>query len=58
MKPDPTISTFPAARKSCSAEASRSAELDRLRRLSVEERIREALSIQQKLHGFKPHPKA
>jgi hypothetical protein len=57
MKTEPKLSTFPAARKSGSAGASLVAELTRLRGMSVEERIREALSIQQKLQGFKPHPK-
>lgn len=48
--PDP----FPPSRRSVSAEASRVAELARLRSMTVEERIRLALSLKQQLTGFKP----
>jgi hypothetical protein len=45
---------FPAARPSSSAEASKAAELARLRSMTVEERMRMALSIHRQLAGFSP----
>ncbi|MCC5842642.1 MAG: hypothetical protein JJU05_00175 [Verrucomicrobia bacterium] len=45
---------FPASRPSISAEASRVAELSRIRSMSVEERMRLALSLHQRLRDFKP----
>ncbi|MDA3874818.1 MAG: hypothetical protein PF795_12770 [Kiritimatiellae bacterium] len=55
MDPKPTNDSVVApARRSFSAEASRQAELDRLRRMSVEERILEALNMTQRYAWLKP----
>jgi hypothetical protein len=41
---------------SASANASRRAELERLQRMSIEERILAALSVRDRLAGLKPSP--
>jgi len=43
---------FPKKRRSSSAEASRAAEVKRLRGMSVEQRIKEALSLDRRFRGF------
>jgi hypothetical protein len=50
-----TIDDFPKARASVSADASRAAELARLRAMTVEERMRLALSLYKQFSGLKPH---
>ena len=47
-------SDFPKARPSASADASRAAELVRLRSMSVEARIKEALSLEARFRGILP----
>lgn len=51
----PPSSTFPKARPSASADASKAAELARLRAMTVEERMRRALHLGKTLAAFKPH---
>lgn len=51
----PPTSVFPKARPSSSADASREAELARLRAMSVEDRMRLALSLHKQFSGLKPH---
>jgi hypothetical protein len=46
---------FPAVRPSASADASRAAELARLRAMTVEERVRLALSLHKQFSGLKLH---
>lgn len=53
LKPTNDSEVAPA-RRSLSAEASRQAELDRLRRMSAEERILEALNMTQRYAWLKP----
>lgn len=48
---------FPPLRKSHSAQQSLDAELLRLRRMSIEERVVEALSIENLFGGLEPSPK-
>lgn len=45
---------FPRKRRSVSAEASRAAEIERLRGMSVEQRIQEALSLRRRFRDFIP----
>jgi len=45
---------FPKARPSASADASREAELERLRSMTVEERMRLALNLHRQFSGQKP----
>lgn len=45
---------FPQARRSASAEASRAAEQQRLRGMTVEERIVEALSLEKRFQSLLP----
>lgn len=47
-------STFPKARPSASADASRAAEYARLRAMTVEERIKEALSLKHRFQALLP----
>lgn len=51
----PPTDVFPKARPSASADASREAELARLRSMTVEERMRLALSLHKQFSGLKPH---
>jgi len=46
--------SFPKKRRSSSADASRAAEIERLRGMSVEQRIKEALSLSQRFRDFLP----
>lgn len=55
MSLNPTTDDFPKARASVSADASRAAELARLRAMTVEERMRLALSLHKQFSGLKPH---
>jgi hypothetical protein len=50
------VSSQQKLRASASANASRRAELERLQRMSVEERILAALSLRDRLAGLKPSP--
>jgi hypothetical protein len=52
-KTDP--SDFPKARPSASADASKAAELERLRAMTVEERMRRALQLGKTLSTIAPH---
>ena len=45
---------FPRARPSASAHASLTAEMVRLRSMTVEERIKEALSLADRFRGITP----
>ncbi|MGF1678794.1 MAG: hypothetical protein ACFCUX_06330 [Candidatus Methylacidiphilales bacterium] len=47
-----TTTSFPKKRSSSSAEASRAAEIRRVRGMSVEERIKEALSLSRRFCGL------
>lgn len=51
---DSESNRFPKARPSRSADASLRGELVRLRQLSVEERIREALKLQRQFSELQP----
>jgi hypothetical protein len=53
----PPVKPFPKTRRSSSAAASRTAELERLKGMSVEERIKEALSLNQRFRGLIPAKK-
>ncbi|MEX2607494.1 MAG: hypothetical protein WD708_09125 [Kiritimatiellia bacterium] len=55
MNSVPTTDVFPKARPSASADQSRAAELARLRAMTVEERMRLALSLHRQFSGLKPH---
>lgn len=48
--------SFPSRRKSASADASFVAELDRLNRMTMEDRIKEALSMPADFAWIKPTP--
>ncbi|MFZ4598261.1 MAG: hypothetical protein ACOYNN_06410 [Terrimicrobiaceae bacterium] len=48
---------FPKKRRSSSAEVSRAAEVERLRGMSVGERIKEALSLNRRFRSFISAPK-
>lgn len=50
-------STFPRPRKSRCAEQARAAELARLRRMSIEDRITEALSMSDRFSWLQPAAK-
>ncbi len=50
------VSSQQKPRTSASANASRRAELERLQRMSIEERILAALSVRDRLAGLKPSP--
>ena len=50
------VSSQQKPRASASASASRRAELERLQRMSIEERILAALSLRDRLAGLKPSP--
>jgi hypothetical protein len=52
-----TPRTFPALRKSRCAQESLAAELKRLRKLSIEERILEALDMSDRFAWILPTPK-
>ena len=49
--------SFPATRPSTSHAASRKAEIDRVRRLTVEERIKAALGMAGRFAGLQPAPR-
>lgn len=49
-------STLGKSKPSLSGQASRRAEIQRLERMSVEERILAALSLQNQLSGLRPTP--
>jgi len=50
------VSSLPKPRRSASAQASRQAELERLQRMSIEERILAALSMRDRFAGLKASP--
>ncbi|MCC5842806.1 MAG: hypothetical protein JJU05_01005 [Verrucomicrobia bacterium] len=56
MPVTPSFDTFPVARPSASAEASRVAEESRIRSMTVAERMRLALSLHRRLRNFNPQP--
>jgi len=53
----PSNIPFPKIRPSASADASRAAEIDRLRSMSVEERIKESLSLSRHFRHLIPASK-
>jgi len=50
----PVSRSFPAMRKSHSAQQSFEMEMQRLRRMSIEERVREALEMQDRFAWLAP----
>lgn len=54
----PSASTLPAVRPSRSAAASRRAEMRRVERMTVEERIRAALTMSRRFAWLRPSPPA
>lgn len=50
------VSSLPKPRRSASAQASRQAELERLQRMSIEERILAALSMRDRFKGLQATP--
>lgn len=50
--------SIPPMRRSACAAQSRAAELERLRKMSVEERIKMALTLDQRFAWLKPAPRA
>jgi len=49
--------TFPRLRPSVSHAASRQAEIDRVRRMSVEERVKAALGLASRFAALRPTPR-
>ena len=49
--------TFPRLRRSASHDASRQAEIDRVRRMSVEERVKAALGMATRFAALRPAPR-
>lgn len=58
MNTSPSTKDFPTARPSASMRASRAAELARLRSMTVEQRIKEALALADRFRGVIPSRKA
>lgn len=50
-------SSFPRLRPSKSHQASRQAEIARLRRMTVEERVKEALGLASRFAAMRPAPR-
>lgn len=50
--------SFPPLRPSSSHRASRLAEIARLRRMTVEERVKEALGLASRFAAMRPAPRA
>jgi hypothetical protein len=49
--------SFPRLRRSVSHAASRQAEIDRIRRMTVEERVKAALGLAARFEALRPAPR-
>lgn len=56
--PEPEPTPFPRPRRSASAKRSLAAEMERVRAMSVEERIKAALSMRERFNWLQPAPES